>query len=184
MTAQAAEQPAAGKHTGDWKIVVGFEGFSQTVDYQLEKCGALLEAAGLHSPEKTDYPVHAGKFGDEFGEMDQALFILRGDFPLDRVADFIGLLDDRPQLSKVFLDFGCGRLLAGLEDLSDGDWARLCQRIDRHDGHGLLVRAPDEFRKRNDVFGTPRPEWKVMHRIKAALDPNNIFAPGCLPGRV
>ena len=184
VTARPADQPAAGKDTGDWKIVVGFEGFSQTVDYQMEKCGALLEAAGLHSPEKADYPVHAGKFMNEFGEMGQAPFILRGDFPLDRVADFIGLLDDRPQLSKVFLDFGCGRLLAGLEDLSDGDWARLCQRIDRHDGHGLLVKAPDEFRKRNDVFGTPRPEWKVMHRIKAALDPNSIFAPGSLPGRV
>ena len=184
VTGRPVDQPAAGKVTGDWKIVVGFEGFSQTVDYQMEKCGAVLETAGLHLPEKTDYPVHAGKFEDEFGEIGQAAFILRADFPLDRVAGFIGLLDDRPQLSKVFLDFGCGRLLAGLDDMSDDDWARLCQRIDQHDGHGLLVKAPDEFRKRNDVFGTPRPEWKVMHRIKAALDPDNIFAPGCLPGKV
>ena len=184
VTGRPVDQPAAGKVTGDWKIVVGFEGFSQTVDYQMEKCGAVLETAGLHLPEKTDYPVHAEKFEDEFGEIGQAAFILRADFPLDRVAGFIGLLDDRPQLSKVFLDFGCGRLLAGLDDMSDDDWARLCQRIDQHDGHGLLVKAPDEFRKRNDVFGMPRPEWKVMHRIKAALDPDNIFAPGCLPGKV
>jgi FAD/FMN-containing dehydrogenase len=47
-----------------------------------------------------------------------------------------------------------------------------------------LEKAPEEFKKRNDVFGTPQPEWKVMHRIKKALDPDNIFAPGCLPGKV
>jgi FAD/FMN-containing dehydrogenase len=184
VTCLPADLPAVDKVAGDWKIVVGFEGFSQTVDYQLEKCGVVLETAGLRSPEKADYPVHAGKFGDEFGEMGQASYILRADFPLDRVVDFIGFLDDHPALSKVFLDFGCGRLLAGLDDMSDDDWVRLCERIDRHNGHGLLVKAPDDFRKRNDVFGTPRPEWKVMHRIKAAMDPNNIFAPGCLPGRV
>ena len=184
VTCRPADQPAAGKVSGDWKIVVGFEGFSQTVDYQMEKCGAVLETAGLHSPERADYPVHAGKFGDEFDEMGQSPFILRADFPLDRVAGFFGALDDRPALSKVFLDFGCGRLLAGLDDMSDDDWARLCEQIDQHNGHGLLVKAPDDFRKRNDVFGTPRPEWKVMHRIKAAMDPDNIFAPGCLPGKV
>ncbi|MDH3827950.1 MAG: FAD-binding oxidoreductase, partial [Desulfobacterales bacterium] len=184
VACRPADQSSAGKVSGDWKIVVGFEGFSQTVDYQMEKCAAVLKTAGLHSPESADYPVHDGRFGDEFGEMGQSPFILRADFPLDRVAGFIGALDDRPALSKVFLDFGCGRLLAGLDGMDDDDWARLCKRIDQHDGHGLLVKAPDDFRKRNDVFGTPRPEWKVMHRIKAALDPDNIFAPGCLPGKV
>jgi len=184
VACRPADQSSAGKVSGDWKIVVGFEGFSQTVDYQMEKCAAVLKTVGLHSPERADYPVHDGRFGDEFDEMGQSPFILRADFPLDRVAGFIGALDDRPALSKVFLDFGCGRLLAGLDGMDDDDWARLCKRIDQHDGHGLLVKAPDDFRKRNDVFGTPRPEWKVMHRIKAALDPDNIFAPGCLPGKV
>jgi FAD/FMN-containing dehydrogenase len=56
--------------------------------------------------------------------------------------------------------------------------------IDQQGGHGLLMKAPDDFRKENDVFGPPRPEWKVMHRIKAAMDPDNIFAPGALPGKV
>ena len=44
--------------------------------------------------------------------------------------------------------------------------------------------TPDDFRQENDVFGSPRLEWKVMHRIKAAMDPDNIFAPGSLPGKV
>jgi D-lactate dehydrogenase (cytochrome)/glycolate oxidase len=116
--------------------------------------------------------------------MGRSPFILRADFPLDRVADFIKALDGRPVLAGILLDFGCGRILAGLDALSNDDWMRLCELIDQRDGHGLLIKAPDDFRKQNDVFGTSRPEWKVMHRIKAAMEPDNIFAPGCLPGKV
>jgi glycolate oxidase subunit GlcD len=170
--------------SGDWKIVVGFEGFSKTVDYQLEKCGAVLAAANLKSPENSDYPVHAGRFGDVYQEMGRSPFILRADFPLNRVADFIQALDDRPALSGVLLDFGCGRIWAGLDTLANEDWKRTCELIDQRDGHGLLIKAPDDFRRENDVFGPPRQEWKVMHRIKAAMDPDNIFAPGSLPGKV
>jgi len=170
--------------SGDWKIVVGFEGFSKTVDYQLEKCGAVLAAANLKSPENSDYPVHAGRFGDVYQEMGRSPFILRADFPLDRVADFIQALDGRPVLSGVLLDFGCGRIWAGLDTLANEDWKRTCELIDQSNGHGLLIKAPDDFRRENDVFGPPRQEWKVMHRIKAAMDPDNIFAPGSLPGKV
>jgi glycolate oxidase subunit GlcD len=167
-----------------WKIIVGFEGFSKTVDYQLETCGALLEKAGLQSLETTDYPVHDGRFGDLYDEMGQSPFVLRADFPLDKVADFVGAINGGPALAHIFLDFGCGRLLAGLEDMGDSDWKQLCQQIDQCDGHGLLIQAPDDFRERNDVFGNPRPEWKIIHRIKAALDPRTIFAPGRLPGKI
>jgi glycolate oxidase subunit GlcD len=170
--------------SGNWTIVVGFEGFSKTVDYQLEKCGAVLEGAKLQSLEKADYPVHEGRFGDVYEEMIRSPFILRADFPLDRVADFIKALDGGPALSQVLLDFGCGRVMAGQDAISNDDWKHICELIDQRDGHGLLVKAPDDFRQQNDVFGSPRSGWKVMHRIKAAMDPDNIFAPGCLPGKV
>jgi FAD/FMN-containing dehydrogenase len=32
------------------------------------------------------------------------------------------------------------------------------------------------------VFGPYRLEWGILRRIKHALDPRNIFAPGRLPG--
>ena len=172
------------KASEGWNLIVGFEGFSETVDYQMEKCGALLEAAKLQSLEQTDYPVHEGRFGDLYEEMGRSTFILRADFPLDQVADFINVLDGLPPMSGVLLDFGCGRILAGLDALGNDEWMRLCDLIDQRDGHGLLIKAPDDFRKQNDVFGRQRPEWKVMHRIKADMDPDNIFAPGSLPGKV
>jgi glycolate oxidase subunit GlcD len=173
-----------GNVSGGWKLVVGFEGFSATVDYQLEKCSAVLDKAGLQSSEHADYQVHAGRFGAVYEEIGQLPFILKADLPLDRVADITDALDGRPVQSGMLLDFGCGRILAGLDKLGNDDWIRLCDLIAQRDGHCQLVKAPDDFRKDNDVFGSPRTEWKVMHSIKAAMDPDGVFAPGCLPGKV
>jgi FAD/FMN-containing dehydrogenase len=114
VTCQPADPVSNAKESEVWRIIVGFEGFSQTVDYQMEKCGAVLETGGLQSLEKTDYPIVEGNFVDQYSQMAQSPYILRADFPLDRMADFINVLDDRPSLSKIFSDFGCGRLLAGL----------------------------------------------------------------------
>jgi D-lactate dehydrogenase (cytochrome)/glycolate oxidase len=48
----------------------------------------------------------------------------------------------------------------------------------------LLEKATREFKQRHDIFGLKRSDWKVMQRVKTALDPNRIFAPGRLPGNV
>ena len=50
-------------------------------------------------------------------------------------------------------------------------------------GHLMLKKAPAEFKKNHDVFGPVRPEWKIMHKVKEALDPHQIFSPGRLPGK-
>ena len=47
----------------------------------------------------------------------------------------------------------------------------------------LLEKAPEDLKKRQDVYGPYRRAWKVTHKVKEALDPKNIFAPGRLPGR-
>jgi FAD/FMN-containing dehydrogenase len=73
--------------------------------------------------------------------------------------------------------------MAGLGDLSDDNWDRMCAVALGQGGHLILEKAPVQFKKKHDVFGLSRPEWPVMHRIKAALDPQNVFAPGRLPGR-
>jgi len=169
---------------GQWRLVVGFEGFSKTVDYQLEKCAGALEAGHLNIVDRSDYSVHEGPFGHAYEQILQSAFILRGDFLLNRVADFVAALKAEPVVARVFLDFGCGRILAGMDNLSDDQWERTSGLARKHDGHVLLEKAPDDFKMRNDVFGQPNPAWKIMHRIKAELDPDNIFAPGRLPGKV
>lgn len=184
VTCLPGNSPTTEVDRSSWNIVVGFEGFSQTVDYQLEKCSGMLQKSRLKVMGQTDYPVHEGAFSEVYEKLAQSSFILRGDFLLNRCAGFFRTLDDNLSLSNVFLDSGCGRILAGLEDLSDEQWNRLCGLALENDGHLLLEKAPDDFKKRSDVFGLPEAAWKIMHKIKAELDPDNIFAPGRLPGKV
>ncbi|NNK14941.1 MAG: hypothetical protein HKP52_11950, partial [Desulfofustis sp.] len=51
-------------------------------------------------------------------------------------------------------------------------------------GHCKLLKASEEFGKEHDLFGSSRPDWRLSHMIKNALDPDNVFGPGALPGRV
>jgi FAD/FMN-containing dehydrogenase len=184
VASMPARPQAAGSDRSLWNMVVGFEGFSETVDYQREKCSAILEKAQMKVVDQFDYPVHQGAFAGIYEQLAQSSFILRGDFLLNRVAGFLDSLNGNPALANVFLDFGCGRILAGLDDFSDEQWRRMCSLAEEHGGHVLLEKAPDDFRKANDVFGLPSPTWKVMQKIKTELDPDGTFAPGKLPGKV
>jgi glycolate oxidase subunit GlcD len=167
-----------------WNLVIGYEGLGKTVEEQLKRTEVLFEKQGLAIRDPVDYAVCDGIFENVYMELAQSAFILRGDVPLDQVAGFAGPLNDRLPKAKMFLDGGCGRILAGFEDLPDGIWGQICDLGNRLGGHVIMEKAPVEFKKRHDVFGTDRPEWKIMHRVKAALDPHNLFAPGRLPGKV
>ncbi len=169
---------------GKWDLIIGFEGFSRTVDYQFEMCSEILSSGNLNLREPVDYDVHDGIIAEAYNQISQSDFILRGDFLLDRVSVFINAFGEVLPSALMSLDFGCGRVLAGIDDLSSEQWSHLCELAVEHDGHILLEKAPDEFRKRNDVFGLPGSAWKIMRRIKAELDPHNLFAPGRLPGKV
>jgi hypothetical protein len=86
--------------------------------------------------------------------------------------------------SRLFVDYGCGRIFVGFENMPNGLWPQLCEAGSQLGGHVVMEKATAEFKTNNDVFGVHRPEWKVMHRIKAALDPQQVFSPGRLPGKV
>ncbi len=148
VAAVPAGDGTADPDRGKFKIVVGFEGFSNIVDYQIEKCSALLTKRKLQALEHGDYPVLEGRFSEIYEHIAPSPFIYRANFPLDRMAEFVRQLDGSLSKAAVFLDFGCGRFLCGTDDLSDDQWMHICDLAARHDGYGLLEKAPDEFKKR------------------------------------
>ena len=170
--------------SGNWKLLIGFEGFEKIVSEQLKRAGSMLEEAGLQLQNQQEYPVQNGIFGDIYSELDQSSFVLRADLPLDELTGFVKQLSDRLKSTDMFLDFGCGRILAGFDVLPDDSWGLLCDLGAQLGGHLMMDKAPIAFKEQNDVFGKRRPEWKIMHRIKADLDPHSVFAPGRLPGKV
>jgi hypothetical protein len=153
------------------------------VEAQAGRCKDLFSDNGLTEQTTEDYPLVQGLFEDHEEALSGSDFLLRADLPLDEVAPFVRETDPFLRADSLFVDFGCGRIRAGLSELPDETWERLCMLTGKMGGHTLLEKAEDAFKKRQDVFGPPQPAWRVMHKLKNALDPHNIFAPGRLPGR-
>ena len=182
VTAVPAGFAPLGGEEQTWELRVGFEEFPVTVAAQAERCAAMLADAGLEAAESQDYAVCDGMHKDHFEVLYGSPLLLRADVVLRDAVSFVSDAPDILRGSRLLLDFGGGRLTVGLDALADDAWSRLCVLAGQADGHALLEKAPADFKTRHDIFGSPRPEWAVMHKLKAALDPRGIFAPGRLPG--
>ncbi len=169
-------QAGSDTKSGDWKLYVGFEGFSKPVDYQINKAKKLLIMNGLKPEDFFEYEATGGVFQEYFKALDESPFILRADFPVNRLLKFVGGLVKQADGVDIFIDSGCGRIIAGLYVLDEGVWNRICDLAAGCEGHVLLEKAPEEFKKNQDLFGPARPEWKIFRKIKAILDTHNIFA--------
>ena len=167
---------------GKWRLTVGFEGFSKTIDYQLKKTRTIMEEAGLENDAPDDYKALEGCFPTFYSLLERSAFLINGNFPMDRLWEAALSLKDIFSGGLIFLDLGCGRVIGALNDLSGENWKTICKASAESGGHVLLEKAPAAFKKEHDVFGPDRSEWQIMHRIKTELDPYDIFAPGRLPG--
>jgi glycolate oxidase subunit GlcD len=166
-----------------WDLIVGFEDFHATVQSQAEGCRMLFEKAGLSTSSSREYGPREGPLGEFSDLLYQENFALRADLPLDRV---IGFLSDHADLLRgtaLLTDFGCGRLTASTSELSDEAWIRWGNAALAAGGSVILEKAPESFRREHEVFGPARSDWPLMYKIKAALDPGRVFAPGRMPGR-
>jgi len=166
-----------------WQLIAGFEGFEETVDFQLAGAREIAAEAGLGDSQRRGYSYREGVCGRFFDALEKAPFILRTDLTADEVSAFVQAVRGALPDAAVLVDFGCGRITTAASQLTDEAWARYCTLARQSRGHVLLEKAAAEFARRHDVFGLPQSDWPLMHRVKAALDPHRVFVPGRLPGK-
>ena len=176
-----------GDNTGDhmvWRLHIGFEGLAAPVLDQVSRVQDMCLAADFQVTKQFDYDVYAGNFMQPMDNLKQNAFVMRASLPLANIATFMESINDRALKANAIVDLGCGRVLAGKDNLEYSEWQYLAQLADRFKGTVMLEKAPVDFKQHYDVFGLKQSSWSVMHRVKNALDPHRIFAPGRLPGKV
>jgi glycolate oxidase subunit GlcD len=166
-----------------WDLAIGFEGSAVRGRAQTERCAAFLQRSGLAAQGDLEYPSRGGLHGERLDGLFRLPFLVRADLPGDHLARFLSAAPGLFEGTNILADFGCGRVAAGFSALSGDEWMLLCRLAEQTQGHVLLEKAPAQFKKHHDVFGSARPDWALMHRVKKALDPRRVFAPGRLPGR-
>jgi glycolate oxidase subunit GlcD len=167
-----------------WTLGVGFEGFTQQVNAQLERLTRLYARHGLTADTPKSYDRYAGWIGPHGENLVQRNFLCRIHCRPDRLPTFFAQSAESLPNSVAWVDFASGCIWAAFDTMDAANWRLLTQMAARHQGHALLLKATAEFKQAHDVFGPPRTGWSIMHRIKAALDPHHIFCPGRMPGRV
>jgi glycolate oxidase subunit GlcD len=179
---------AATPVNGDtWRLSTGFEGLADVVRHQTEVSSGLLAREGLSSVEDKEYELLKSPFETEFQELEQKAFIAKSAvIPAKMVDLFSGLKQVfNGSQPNWFMDFGSGRIYAAVDSLETQAYEAMCKKIASLGGHIRMEKAPESFKRTHDVYGVqPRPEWKLMHAIKKALDPQGVFAPGRMPGKV
>ena len=172
--------PEAGQAT----LQVGFEGLELVVDSQVERCTEVMSGSGLNVVGAEPYPLVEGFLAPAFGSIWEAPFVLQADVVIKHGAEFATQLSQAAAPTGMVLDVAGGRIYGGFDALTGSQWSAIDGLTSKYKGHCKLLKAPEEFAKEHDLFGASRPDWRLSHLIKNALDPDTVFAPGALPGRV
>ena len=177
--------PAAAADGHDtWTLAVGFEGFARQVTSQLDRLAEFYARHALTADTAESYDCYEGWIGPQHVDLVQRNFLCRIHCRPDQVPGFLAESAELLSNAVVWVDFGSGCIWTAFDGLDAAHWHAMLQMAARHQGHALLLKATDEFKQAHDVFGPAQTGWTIMHRVKAVLDPHNLFCPGRMPGRV
>ena len=88
-------------------------------------------------------------------------------------------------IARWFADWAGGLLWLALDTRFDMHADHIRTEVDRLGGHAFLMRASEETRRTVPVFHPqPAPLAALAARVKAAFDPDGIFEPGRMTGRI
>jgi len=171
-------------NANEWQVKIAFEGFAKTVEYQIQQTSDLFSSGKWHQVGTETYMPLDGGISDRYDLLDRHPVLLRMDVPFTLIEPASGKVKRLGPVKDTLIDFGTGKLYAGLDGLEQDGWERFCGWCIASGSAVLAQKAPDRLKESSDVFGLPRPDRPVSQRIKSALDPDNLFSPGRLPGRI
>ncbi len=178
---EAVIAAAATDAEGGFRLVLGFEGFSETVTYQLAAAARLAREAGFSGGTAADYAVLEGPFPRLYVEIAAKPVLLRLGVPPERAAAAARLLVARFPGIPLWVDFAFGRITAGMEHLEEAAWRDLGCAISALGGHRLLERAPAPAFRALGRAVPPEGDDPLVRRVRAVFDPAGVFAGGEAP---
>ena len=167
---------------GAWRFEAGFEGFADTVAWQTEEALARMRAAGLQDTEIEEYEPHSAPFRRLQAALFRQSFLARASVPLGRLTQLHDAIGTIMPNGRMALDFGRGQLLAGASALPAESWLSLCRCTADLGGCTALERGFVDTALEGPTPASPHSATGLQARIKAALDPQNVFVAGRNPG--
>jgi glycolate oxidase FAD binding subunit len=181
-------------------LAIDLEGFHEAVERQILDLTALSQRGGakevrlIEGDEQVRLWAALRDFCRVASTHDVPVVGLKVSVPISQVQGIFGLVErkaaDCGLDCAVVAHAGNGILYPFFFD-SAGKVPVLVQLV--HDlqfdagkacGEAVVEWAPPEIKKQLAVWGEPRPDWSLMRRLKAELDPNGILNPGRFVGGI
>jgi glycolate oxidase FAD binding subunit len=175
-----------GLTTAGWVLALGFDDNADAVAWQVAQLQREIPDVAVESRVDAAAAPLWGALAENPARDDTAI-ALQANLRPSKVAAFLARLD--PGRWAVQAHAGSGIVRAHLE--APGDLARLGAELtslraeaQAAEGNLILTRCPAERKAELGVWGTPRPDWRIMEQLKQALDPEAVLNPGRFVGKI
>ncbi len=152
------------------------EGFAEQIVYRTGELRKVLAAFGQLEPLGGKWPVSIWPHLRDGGALaDHGLrYVWRCSVAPDKGAVFA-----KDTGGAAYFDWGGGLVWLGFNEADEALAASINTAAARHGGYAILVKAPDEFRTRVNVFQPLDPAiQKLQAGLKKSFDPDSILNPG------
>lgn len=203
-SADLLNAPAAAKikyptplHKGKYLIAIGLEGVTEAVDRQVSELGergrkhGALDVVDVGSEQHEDFWTAIRDFAQELANESPNLISLKSNVLISKSGDLLRSYE------KIAKELGvecaiinrCGNGILYSHVLVEGDVnsrinslveliAQFTSEASQYEGNLRVESSPLAVKKRADVWGKPRGDYRIMRRIKEGIDPEAILNPG------
>ena len=187
--------------TGGWHVFASFEGSAAVIERiqrELRESCAQAQAKVNCSLEARDSQLLSEALSEAFEWLRSAaqnIALLRIVLPRWAPNDIVEIqnlaksLPQRPAFALRACHVAYLLLHGGTGDAQQNTALErcasdVCSLVEAKGGSATLLHAPTWLRDRTKVWGSKRPDFPLMQRVKQAFDPHNIFTPGRFVGGI
>jgi glycolate oxidase FAD binding subunit len=203
IAVQKLQYPMLMPSNGNYLVAIGLEGVAEAVDRQISEMSetgkkqGVLETVTLNSEKHHAFWIAIRDFSKGLTKAYPNLISLKSNFLISKTGEMIGSYEKITHESGVDSAFIChsgnGILYSYLlvEKNLKSKTESLLELIEKltaeavkNEGNLVVESSPLSIKKRIDVWGKSRSDYRIVRRLKEEIDPAGILNPGRFIGGI
>jgi len=203
MAVEKIKYPVSMPPNGNYLVAIGLEGITEGVERQISEMSTIgkkhgaLEIMTLDSEKHQAFWIAFRDFRQELIKHYPNLISLKSNFLISKSGEMLGIYEKIARESGVDCAFIChcgngilySYILAEKNLRSNAQSfveliGKLTSEAVEKEGNLVVEYSPLSIKKRVDVWGQPRSDYRIMRRLKEEIDPTEILNPGRFVGGI